>query len=184
MSLFLNLLIAASVIAASGWETITIYWNDLSREEQQEIVVASYVPSNVRSYYYRTEKPSDDKATFDVLKTVTTISPPWQKRALYLHTFVRIMNAADGALGEPMGGYCLKILKSDPEYVMYYLNENEADRKHFAEYIASDFYQESDPGAALGGFRKWLSEKFAGNPDLGQTVGDFRDEVEFALSQM
>ncbi len=183
MTLILNLVAAATMIFASPeWETITIYWEDIDPEEQAEIVRSSYVPANVREYYFRTAKPSDDEATFGVLKTVTEITPPWQKRALYLHIFVRIMDASDGALSEVVAGDCLKILKSDPEYVMYYLNERPKIRKQFAFYIAGEYYHDSKQSA--DDFRKWLNGALAGNPDLGEVIEEFCDEIDFDLFQI
>ncbi len=182
MTFIINMVAAATMIfAAPGWETITIYWDDISPEEQAGILRSSYVPANVREYYFRTEKPSDDEATFDVLKIVSNITPPWQKRALYIHIFDRILENADGALSEVMGEYCLRILKSDPEYVMYYLNEQSGTMQRFASAIAYEYYADSKPSA--DDFRKWLTDKFTGNPDLGPTIEEFCDEIDFHLLQ-
>ncbi len=183
MIFILNLIAAATIaFAQPGWETITIYWNDIEPEEQAGILRSSYVPANVKAYYGRTEKPSDDEATLGVLETVSEITPPWQKRALYLHIFVKILDGADGALSEAVDKYCLKILKSDPEYIMYYLNEMPKVRKEFASAIASEYYFDSKQTA--DDFRKWLTGKFAGNPDLGPTIEAFCDEIDFDLFRM
>lgn len=183
MSLFLNMIISAAIfLAGPQWETITLYWSDFTPEERSAIVRSSDIPSHVRNYYYRTEAPADDQATIDVLNTVSTITPPWQKRAMFLHTFDRILNAAEGSLADKMGGYCVRIIQSDPEYVMYYLHENDTAKQRFVRYLANGFYRGGT--VSFDEFKTSLNSKLRGNPDLGQTLKGLYDDVEFAVFEL
>lgn len=183
MSLLMSVIaVAGLLLAAPGWETITLYWNDFTPEEKTAIVRSSDVPAHVRSYYYRTELPADDQATIEVLNTVSNITPPWQKRALYLHTFDRILNAAEGSLAGKMGDYCVKVIQSDPEYVMYYLHENDRARKRFVHRLAEGFHKGNT--VSFEEFKSALNGKLRGNPDLGRTIRGLYDEIEFAVFEL
>lgn len=184
MTLFLNMIAAAAMLfASSGWETITIYWNDISPEEQAETLRSSYVPSHVRSYYNRTTAPADDQATVDVLNTVSNITAPWQKRALYLHVFDRILNNAEGSLSDKMGAYCVKIIKSDPEFVMYYIHENDRARMRFTNALSHAFWK-GNAGISMEQFKSSVYGKLRSNPDLGDTLRKFFGDIEFATFEL
>lgn len=116
----------------------TLYWENLTTKEKQDIINNSKVYKDAVEYLNGRFKATDDARTFMLLDSITSINN--QFAPLYLHIFNKICNS-DGAISEVMGKYCERIILSNVCYTFNYFIKN--DKKYYlmyAEKLGYEFY--------------------------------------------
>lgn len=103
-----------------------LYWEDISETNQKRIITSTKTKEIVYQFVCNPWIIKDDKRTFCLLDTLSSLSDDSEIKALYFYEFNKLLlsNQKDGALGEAFGDYVHRVLISDPEYVLFYLQNN------------------------------------------------------------
>lgn len=102
-----------------------IYWEDLSQNQQEEILKSNKVYCDALLFYQGKIKVGDDKRTMDLLKILVSTSSTDILAPFYFYLFNQVCIKADGALSEALGSYCQKRILNSPVYVINYFVKNE-----------------------------------------------------------
>lgn len=153
------------------------YWENLSLDEQHEIICSGKVSKNILDLYNAKFIPSDNEETIALLKTLSNLSANTKLKSLYFYLFNQICKYSDGGLSELLGKYCMEVILSDPKYVLLYMNENPLLLKKYIDFLGSEFYykegENSDIKYNFDDFRQIISEQ------LGQD-----EEYQIVLSAL
>lgn len=100
-----------------------LYWESLSKEDQNEIIQDDKTDTKVRDLFFGHFKLGDNTQTKILLDTLTKLPINVKYKALYFNLYNQISYKADGALVKILANPCQAILLSDPVYVMNYLKK-------------------------------------------------------------
>ena len=134
------LILISFLLPSSG----SLYWEEMSAEQQQYVLSSSGVAPIVKEYVTAPWAVSDDDKTFSLLDQLTSACSERGVQALYFYYFNSILVKADGALGEPMPEYVYTLIDRDPEFVFNYLQNHPELREHYVLYLAFYFYFHND----------------------------------------
>lgn len=157
------------------------YWEDLSEQEQKKRI-ASCNNEDIIAFYNGSFVPTDDERTFTLLDNLTSSSKT--DLPLFFHTFNLILSSSDGALAEPMGDYCLRILPSYPDYIIkYFALYNEALLKKYAAHMGFElsFYNDATEYQAL---KKKLDAVSIHDKSIEKQVKDLIAGIDEAIQEM
>ena len=134
------LILISFLLPSSG----SLYWEEMSAEQQQYVLSSSGVAPIVKEYVTAPWAVSDDDKTFSLLDQLTSACSESGVQALYFYYFNSILVKADGALGEPMPEYVFTLIDRDPEFVFSYLQNHPELREHYVLNLALYFYFHDD----------------------------------------
>lgn len=116
------------------------YWESFSPDEQARIVRSSC--SLAQAYYFDRFKPTDNDDTLILLDYLTTWGDTLDLYPLKFYLFNKLISAADGALAEVLGDYCIRWLNHDSPYVLCYLHNQPKLEYEYLLLVGEDFSYE------------------------------------------
>ena len=134
------------------------YWEELSQSQKEDILNDDRIPKIVRSYYYGCMSATDDDNTFALLDVISSPNNK-NEEMLYLHLLSQICIHADGALSEVLGAYCIKMVLSDPDYVLAYIIRDESLSTMYESYIGYELAMSEVPDDAYKSFSNSIKSK-------------------------
>lgn len=160
------------------------YWDDLSGAQKHAIL--NDLSSDISLLYKKKIKVGDNKKTTDLLDTLSSFN---QKNApLYFFLFNEICLKSDGAFGELLGRYYLKIILNDPEYVFNYLSKNEEALIRYAEGLGYEFYFKEEETSSLplnyNDFKREFNEKMKNSTHLKEALLKFHNQIVLTMRRM
>jgi len=166
----------------------TLYWEDLTAREKQDLINNSKVYKDAVEYLNGRFKATDDTRTFKLLDSITSINN--QFAPLYLHIFNKICINSDGAISEVMGKYCERIILSNVCYTFNYFINN--DKKYFllyAEKLGYEFYFKengtSDLEYSYSEFKKIINLKWQNKSIKSKNVlNSFYRRIDKAMNDL
>ena len=164
------LILISFLLPSSG----SLYWEEMSAEQQQYVLSSSGVAPIVKEYVTAPWAVSDDDKTFSLLDQLTSACSERGVQALYFYYFNSILVKADGALGEPMPEYVYTLIDRDPEFVFNYLQNHPELRERYVLNLALYFYFHDDVNLQAS---EQLTRKHC-SKDIAQWISDFYADVK------
>jgi hypothetical protein len=168
--------------------TKDLYWEDLSKEEQNKILQSTDVDKDIKSFIFNDSKMKDDTESLRILDSISTLSNNTEIKALYFYLFNQICKEADGIVCEMLGNYCQKIILSDIEYTIKYLKNKPLLRKKYAGILGFEFYFKeegtSDMKYGLQEFKGLLNKDLKNKDGYNSFLQSFYKEIELVIMSM
>lgn len=115
------------------------YWDELDESSKEEIIKSMDVDKNIMKLYLHEIKLSDNDMSAAILDTLCS-STDGYKRMLYFYVLNEIVNIADGAVSEMLGGYCIKYVNKNTDYALEYFSKHQNVANNYADMIAAELY--------------------------------------------
>ena len=115
------------------------YWDDLDENSKSGIIKSIDVDKNIIKLYLHEMELSDNDLSVEILKTLCS-STSGDKRMLYFYVLNDIVKKADGAVAEMLGGYCIKYVNENADYVLEYFSKHHDVANNYVDMIASELY--------------------------------------------
>lgn len=115
------------------------YWDELDESSKEEIIKSIDVDNNIMKLYLHEMKLSDNDMSAAILDTLCS-STDGYKRMLYFYVLNEIVNIADGAVSEMLGGYCIKYVNENTDYALEYFSKHQNVANNYADMIAAELY--------------------------------------------
>ena len=115
------------------------YWDDLDESSKAEIIKSIDVDKNIMKLYLHEITLSDNDISSAILDTLCS-STDGNKRMLYFYVLNEIVNIADGAVSEMLGGYCIKYVNKNTDYALEYFSKHQNVANNYADMIAAELY--------------------------------------------
>jgi hypothetical protein len=184
--LFISSLLNA--VCAQNSEVSNVYWEQLNDSVKKEIILSSEVNDDVRNFYNRKFRITDSDKSFRLLDTLTTEQKNTKIKALYFYLFNRICTQTDGAVGEVLAKYCLKIFMNDPVFLLDYFSSHNSVMKAYAQRLGYEFYFKKDGTSDIkydfSELKKITNAEIDNSTNLKKTFRDFCKEIEITISNM
>jgi hypothetical protein len=132
-SIFLFLFLACGQALSQS-----LYWEDISRQKQQEIIELLDPHLVLRAYYGRVTPLADDDFTEELLQEILAPDLSEGMRALKFHLLNRICREADGAAAEVVSSVVTRYLYQQPDYVLSYLKDHPDLAEQYQMYVATE----------------------------------------------
>ena len=159
LTLFISLL---SLVGCKGSnQSGFTYWEDISKTEQESILQSPTICKNAVQYYQGSFKVSDNKLTDDFLNKITSGINTRQETLFYFYIFNQICLKADGVVSDILGEYCMKVMLSNPPFLLSYFQRNVKLEKKYAELVGYELYFKED-----------------GTSDIEYNYKDFKQVIE------
>jgi hypothetical protein len=165
-----------------------IYWEDLTKTEQENILHSLSIYENAVKYYQGIFKVTDNNSTEELLKKITSDKNTSLETIFYFYIFNQICLKSDGALSETLGEYCMKFMLIDPKFVLPYFQRNKNVEKKYAELMGYEFYFKeegiSDMEYTYNEFKKIIESKIGNNQNYKNIFNDFCNKIEIGMKNM
>lgn len=115
------------------------YWDDLDENSKSEIIKSINVDKNIMKLYLHEMELSDNDISTAIMDTLCS-STDNNKRMLYFYVLNEIVNIADGAVAEMLGGYCIKYVNENTDYALEYFSRHQDVAINYADMIAGELY--------------------------------------------
>ncbi len=139
-----------------------IYWEELSLNKQEEILSSKAIFKDAIDCYRNHSFMITCNKNEVLLDTLSSLSFDTEIKAFYFYSFNRMVYTADGSVSEILGSYCQKIILSDIDYVLNYLENNSRLALLYAEFLGYEFYFKnegsSDIRYDIDEFKKIINE--------------------------
>jgi len=181
-------LLLAGIAANPANAQSSVYWEQLSDSIKKATLASNEVNINAANYYKGKFQFTDDERSNHLLKILTAKSEDENIKALYFYLFNRICAKADGAVGEVLGNYCLKMILNDPVDVLNYFASHNSIMKLYAMFLGEEFYFKEDGTSAIkynfSDFKKLINNKIGSDTNLKKTFDDLNNEISRVMKNM
>lgn len=163
------------------------YWEDYSDSEKNMVLKSGNVPKEVIQLYNGQFILSDDEATFELLDVLTSKQSDAGLKALYFHMFNRIFLSSDGALGEGILEYVLKVFLSDIPYAMEYFTMNNELMEEYGDALGCEIYYQQDtviPPYTFDQLKEKIKKDLNGSEKYDKLLLRFYEIVERSIENM
>lgn len=165
-----------------------IYWENLSKTEQENILHSPQIDKNAIKYYHGSFKATDNQQTEDLLRRIISENNLTKETVFYFYILNQICLKSDGALSEILGKYCMKFLLRNHALVLRYFQQNKKVEKVYGEFIGYEFYFKeegtSDIEYNYKDFKRIIDIKINGNKELENILVKFYSIIESAIKNM
>ena len=115
------------------------YWDDLDENSKSEIIKSVDVDKNIIKLYLHEMELSDNDMSTAIMDTICS-STDGNKRMLYFYVLNENVKKADGAVSEMLGGYCVKYINENTDYVLEYFSKHQDVANNYADMIAAELH--------------------------------------------
>jgi hypothetical protein len=165
-----------------------IYWEDMTKTEQERVLCSSKICKNAVKYYQGTFRVSDDKLTEKFLTRISSAGNSNQEKAFYFHIFNQICLKSDASLSEILGEYCMKFILRMPKITLSYFQRNVKIEKVYSLFLGSEFFfieeGSSDLRYSYEDFKQILESKVKKNQKYKKSLLMFYKDLESAMKEM
>lgn len=184
--LFISLV---SIVSCKGLnQSSFIYWEDMTKTEQDNILHSPTIYKNAVKYYLGAFKATDNKATEELLNKITSNDIPNREAIFYFYVFNQICLKSDGALSEILGGYCMTLMLMNPKFTLLYFKKNSKVEKKYAELMGYElFFKEegtSDIEYNYKDFKKAIETKIKNDQKYKEILSIFYKDIEVVMKNM
>ncbi len=129
------------IVILSAIQSTQIYWEDLSRAEQNLTITNIKSENSIVSLYVKNRCIIDDGEQIDsLLKVLTKLPKNDNNKCLYFHLFNDIAIKSDGAVAEMVCEYIEPLLLSDVDYVLPYIMNHKEYYSLYTSMLAANLY--------------------------------------------
>lgn len=165
-----------------------IYWEDMTKTEQDNILHSPTICKNAVKYYLKSFKATDNKSTEELLNKITSNNNSNKETIFYFYVFNQICLKSDGALSEILGGYCMKFMLINPKFTLMYFKKYPKVEKKYAELMGSELYFKEDGTSDIEynykGFKKAIEAKIKSDPKYKEILSVFYQDIEVVMKNM
>jgi len=186
LTLFISLL---SLVGCKGSnQSGFTYWEDISKTEQESILQSPTICKNAVQYYQGSFKVSDNKLTDDFLNKITSGKNTRQETLFYFYIFNQICLNADGVVSDILGEYCMKVMLSNPPFLLSYFQRNVKLEKKYAELVGYELYFKEDGTSDIEynykDFKQVIETKIKNDQQYKKILLQFYRDVEVVMKNM
>lgn len=165
-----------------------LYWENLSKEEQNNIISNDLVNKNILCFIAGDIKIKDNEKSRVLLDTLSHLHSDTGIKALSFYTFNGIVSNSDGYISDMLAIPCLSILLTDTEFILSYFEKNNQLMKSYADILGSEFFFKEDGTSSLkynyNEFKKILDNKLCNKSEYIKTKFSLYKEIEISMKKM
>jgi len=165
-----------------------VYWEDMTKVEQERILHLPSIYKNAVKYYQGRFSATDNQSTENLLDTIVSEKISTKETVFYFYVLNQICLKSDGALSEILGEYCLKFLLRNPVLVLRYFQRNNTVKKIYGEFIGYELYFKekgtSDIEYNYKDFRRIIEAEIKNNAEFQKTLAEFYLIIESSMKNM